>query len=152
MELEFRVEERAEQPAVSMRTQVPMSELPAFFERAFPAIMGHITAAGQHPAGPPFALYRNQDMDNFDIEAAFPVAEPMAVEGELQAIVVPGGKVCTTILTGPYDGLPQAWEALTNYATSEGLESHTWGYEIYLNDPGSVPPEEIQTQLVLPLV
>ncbi len=113
--------------------------------------MKHIAATGQHPSGPPYALYRNQDMNDFDVEAGFPVAEPIEGSGEVQASEIPASKVCTTVLTGPYDQLPQAWEAITEHLASQAIESQTWGYEIYLNDPTTVPPNEIQTQIVLPL-
>jgi len=113
--------------------------------------MAHVGRAGQHPSVPPFALYHNQDISNFDIEAGFPVSEAIEGDGEVQASEIPGGKVCTTVLTGPYDQLPQAWEAITAHLASEGIESETWGYEIYMNDPTTVSPDEIQTQIVLPI-
>lgn len=151
MQLDFQVEERPAQPAVSMRTQTPISELPSFFDRAFPGIYNHITEAGQHPAGPPLAIYHNQDMENLDIEACFPVEAPLEVDGELRAIEVPGGTFCTAVLHGSYEQLPEAWAAMMAHAAEEGLEAQDWVYEIYLNDPSTVAADEIQTQLVLPL-
>ena len=151
MAFEFKIEERPAQAAVTIRTRTSMEGLPAFFEQAFGKVYGHISQAGQHPSGPAFALYHTQDPSNFDLEAGFPVVAPVAGNGEVQASEIPGGKVCTTLLVGPYERLPEAWEALTAHAASEGLESQSWGYEIYISDPTTVPPEEIQTEVVLPL-
>ena len=148
---EFQIEDRPAQMTVTLRSRSAASELPAFFERAFGSVMAHIGKAGQHPSGPPFALYHNQDMNDFDLEAGFPVDEPIEGDGEVQASEIPGGRFCTTVLTGPYDQLPQAWEAITAHLANEKSESETWGYEIYLNDPTTLPPDEIQTQIVLPL-
>jgi effector-binding domain-containing protein len=135
MAFEFKIEERPAQPAVTIRTRTSMEGLPAFFDRAFGEVHGHISQAGQHPSGPAFALYHTQDPSDFDLEAGFPVAAPVAGNGDVKASEIPGGKVCTTLLVGPY----------------EGLESDTWGYEVYISDPTTVAPEEIQTQIVLPL-
>lgn len=151
MAFEFKIEERPAQPAVTIRTRTSMEGLPAFFDRAFGEVYGHISQAGQHPSGPAFALYHTQDPSDFDLEAGFPVAAPVAGNGDVKASEIPGGKVCTTLLVGPYDQLPEAWQAITDHVAAEGLESDTWGYEVYISDPTTVAPEEIQTQIVLPL-
>lgn len=151
MAFEFQIEERATQHAVTMRTQVSIEGLPAFFDQAFGRVIGHIAQAGQAPTGPAFALYHTQDPTNFDLEAGFPVAEPIAGNGEILASEIPGGKVCVTMLVGPYERLPEAWEALAAYADAEGLEPDTWCYEVYISDPTTVPPDQRQTQLVMPI-
>ena len=151
MSYEFQIQQRDAQPAVTIRGNASMEELPAFFERAFGSTMAHIGQAGQHPSGPPFAIYRSQDPTNFDVEAGFPVATPVEGNGAVQASEIPACRACTTILRGPYEQLPEAWEAISRHTQQRGLESETWGYEIYLNDPMSVPADEIKTELVLPL-
>ena len=149
---EVKIEERASQPTVTVRTQTSIEGAPAFFELAFGKVSAYISEAGQQPTGPAFALLHTLDPSSLDLEAGFPVAAPIAGDGDVEASEIPGGKVCTTLLVGPYERLPEAWEALWKYATEQGLEADTWGYEVFITDPTTVEPEEIQTQVVLPLV
>lgn len=151
MTFEFKFEDRAAQPALTIREETSMAQLPAFFERAFGGVMGHLAKTGQDAAGPPFALYHTQDMNLFDVEAGFPLAKPAESSGHFIASMIPGGRACTTVLNGPYDKLPEAWDAITAHMKEQGLESESYGIEFYLNDPTTVPPEEIQTLIVLPV-
>lgn len=151
MQLEFQIEERQAQPTLAMRTQIPVSELPAFFDKTFGSIMQRLGEIGQHPSGAPFAIYRNMDMDNLDIEAGFPLAEAVEGKGELIAGELPAGKYCTTVAVGPYDNLPAAWSALMQHVEAEGHTTGSFVFEVYVSDPTTVAPEEIQTQLFVPL-
>ena len=54
---EIRIREHAEQPTAVLREQVPMSELPEFFQRAFGAVMAAVQAQGTSVSGPPFGMY-----------------------------------------------------------------------------------------------
>ena len=49
---------------------------------------------------------------------------------------------------GPYDQIEPAYNALTKFIQDEGYESTGIAYEIYLNDPVEVKPEQLQTQIL----
>ncbi|MDR6198386.1 hypothetical protein QE374_000295 [Microbacterium sp. SORGH_AS428] len=56
-----------------VRETVGLEEIPAFFSRAFGAIMQVLTAQGVHPIGPPFGKYYGMPGAVVDVEAGFPI-------------------------------------------------------------------------------
>lgn len=65
---------------------------------------------------------------------------------------VAAGKYATAIHVGSYEHLGKAWLQLRQEMAARGLQP-TGGvsYEIYLNDPMSVPAGQQQTQLLAPI-
>jgi AraC family transcriptional regulator len=65
---------------------------------------------------------------------------------------VPAGKYASTIHVGAYDGLPNAWAGLKQEVATRGMRATgAVSYELYLNDPTSVAPGELRTQLLMPV-
>ncbi len=85
--------------------------------------------------------------------AAATVPEGTPVPEGLEEMVVPAGRYACYTHVGPYEGLPGAWQRLVGEWLPESGE--TWGtgasLERYLNDPGQVPPEQLRTELRIPL-
>jgi effector-binding domain-containing protein len=44
-----------------------------------------------------------------------------------------------------------AYEELTQWISGHGYEATGTAYEFYLNEPGKVSPEQLQTRIVFPL-
>lgn len=151
MSQDFRIEERAPQPALSIRTRTNMAGLAEFFDRAYNAVLARLAELGEEPAGAPFAYYHNLDFNDLDIEAGFPVSRALDASGEVQATTLPGGRYCVGLHQGSYDALSQSWDALVNYATAQGHTPAGFAIEYYLTDPSQVAPEDNQTLLTLPL-
>jgi AraC family transcriptional regulator len=65
---------------------------------------------------------------------------------------VPAGKYATTIHTGSYEHLGKAWAALREAIARQGATSTgAVSYEIYLDDPMSVPAGQHRTELFAPI-
>ncbi len=105
----------------------------------------------RHPAGAPFVAYFNMDMQNLDIEIGFPVSHPLAGQGNIQPNQIFGGKLATCLYVGPYSDVGPAYDALTKFVKDKGVEATGVAYEFYLNDPQTVQPSELQTQIYFPL-
>jgi effector-binding domain-containing protein len=143
-----------EQPALdvlSVRSRVPVQELPQFFSRVYGAIGQYIGELGEQPEGGVFALYHNLDMQNMDVEAGFTVSKPLPGKGEIQPGTVPGGTYAICHYTGPYDQMDPAYDFLKEYAHDRGYKVGEIIYEWYLNGP-DVPPQELQTDIAFPAV
>ena len=95
--------------------------------------------------------YYNMDMQDLDIEIGFPVSRVLPDKAEVQTSEIPAGKHATCLYTGPYEGLPPAYEALTAWIQAHGYEPTGVAYEHYLNDPATTLPEALQTQIAFPL-
>lgn len=66
---------------------------------------------------------------------------------------LPGGKTAVLTCKGPYSGISPAYDTLFgNWLPQSGEEpGDTPCFEIYLNNPREVPPEELLTEICLPL-
>ena len=151
MSYECKIEERAAQPAMSIRTRTPVDKLPEVMGPAYGQIMAYLGEQGAYPAGRPYTAYYNMDMQDLDVEIGMPVAQPLPGAGDVQASEIPAGNAATTIHTGPYKDLGKAYDALQSFMDEQGVEGTGAAYEFYLNDPGEVPHSELQTLIVLPL-
>ncbi|MBN1317230.1 MAG: GyrI-like domain-containing protein [Anaerolineales bacterium] len=152
MSYECQVEELVPQSALSIRTRTPVQELPQVLGQAYGAIFQYLGEIGQQPAGPPFAVYYNMDMNDLDIEIGFPVAGEPAGRENIQSSKTVGGKAATYIHKGPYSAVEPAYNMLTAWIEQMGLEPTGVAVERYLNDPDVTPPEDLLTQIIYPLM
>ena len=144
------IKDQPERPTLSVRTRAAVQDLPQLFGQTYGALMQYMSEMGAQPAGEPFAAYYNMDMQNLDVEIGFPVAKPLPDRGNIKSGVLPAGKYATTMNIGPYDTVSSAYEALTQYVKENGYEPTGVAYEFYFSGP-ETPPEEIRTQIALPL-
>ena len=145
------LKEQPAQPTLALRTRASVEQLGRVLGEAHGAIDRHMGELEEPCAGPPYAAYYNEDMQDLDIEIGFPVARELPGRGQIQAGEIPGGQVATCLHTGSYSDIEPAYQALGRWMAENGYEPTDVAYEIYLNDPKEVPPEELQTQIVFPL-
>lgn len=136
---------------LSIRTTVPMQDLPQTIGQAYGAIMQYLAQLGENPGGEPFVAYYNLDMQNLDVEMGFPVTKALAGSGPIQAGRLPECKVAVCVFTGPYQEMAPAYDELTAFIQAQGYEPSGMTYEYYLNSPDEVPTSELQTRIVFPL-
>jgi len=148
MPFECQIKHQEQQPTLIVRTRTPVSELPSTLGAAYGAVMGYMAQMGEQPTGAPFVAYHNMDMQDLDVEIGFVVARELPGRGDIQASEIPGGKVATCLYVGPYEEIEQPYNALGQWMGQHGYEASGVAYEMYLNDPGETPPEELQTQIV----
>ena len=87
-------------------------------------------------------------MQNLDVEIGIPVSKKLPVTDDMKVSEIPAGKYASCIYTGPYDKIAPAYTALTQWAEENGYEPSGIAYELYLDDPGVIPPEELKTQIL----
>ena len=142
----------AGQPVAVVRENVRMDALPAFFDRAFGAVMAALQAQGAGPAGPPFALYRGMPTETVDVEAGFPIAGRFTDTGGVVPAELPETDAFEAIHTGPYDTLPATYDAIRQRIEADGGAPADLMWEYYLSDPREQPdPATWQTRVVWPV-
>lgn len=126
---------------------------------AFEALGTWAKANLESVTGPPLALYLDPPEttapEQLRSYAALPVAQglPLDVAGEVEQIHLAGGRCAVAAHVGSYAGLGQAWLAFMAAVEVDGLHPD-WSrpcFEVYANDPGSVPEEELRTELHQPI-
>lgn len=86
-------------------------------------------------------------------DAGVTLAEGVAVPEGMEGRTIPAGKAAVVVYKGPYSGLPAVYDHLYSAwlpASEEEAADHP-SYEVYLNDPTKTPPDELLTEIVMPL-
>ncbi len=139
------------QPTHSIRTTTTLKNLPQELGKAYAAIGQYLDQLGEQPTGASYAAYFSWGGEDFEVEIGFPVSKPLPGRDEINATEIPGGKLARCLYTGPYRKIEPAYNALNEWVKEHGYESTGVAYEFYLNDPGEVPEQDLQTQIVFPL-
>ena len=143
--------ELSSQLAMSIRTRTTVQDLPQLFANGLGAIAQYLGELNEQPAGPPFAIYYNMDMQDLDVEIGFPVSITHPGRSNIQASETPSGKSAACLHVGPYSDVEPTYNALFQWIKDNGYEATGVAYEIYLNDPDETPPEKLETQIYLPV-
>jgi AraC family transcriptional regulator len=86
-------------------------------------------------------------------DACIPVSEDFIAEGDVGVQVICGGEYATTTHIGPYEKLGETYAKLMGeWLPRSGRELKSAPcFEVYLNDPGSTAPEDLLTEIHVPL-
>ena len=139
------------QPAALLREVVAMSDLPGFFGRAFGAAAQAAGVQGVRLAGPPLGVYFGMPGATVDVGAGFPTDRPVAADGGVASVTLPGGRAAQLLHHGPYDGLPASYDRLIAFLGEQRLTPGPVMWEAYLNEPDQAHPEATETLIVWPL-
>ena len=141
------------QIAAAVRGELPVSELPSFFGRAFTAVWAAVEEAGASVAGPPFGYYPSMPTDVVVVEAGFPVSTRIEPSGEVHPLELPGGRAVVTVHVGPYETMAQTYTELQQWMADQGFQPAGAAWECYLSDPQTEPdPAKWNTRIVWPVL
>lgn len=137
---------------IGIRRKVPTTELSAFYSEVFPKVMQWIAERGITPASAPMSMWCAMDMEKgiADAHAGVFVSGDVEVDGEITAGTTPGGEVLKFVHTGGYDSMGKSWMRVYGHAKELGKTPGA-GWEIYVDDPGQVPAENVKTEIYLPI-
>ena len=137
-----------EQPTAVVRGRVPLSELPAFFDRSFGTLDDWLGRHGIEPSGPAFARYAAPPSEAADLEVGFPVRSAIKTDGSVEPSTLPAGTAARAVHAGAYDGLGDAWGALAQWIAAEGRAPGAALWEVYLTEPTpDMDPADLRTEL-----
>ncbi len=85
------------------------------------------------------------------VEVAWPVSEPVKGTAEIPTYILPGGRMAHVIHKGPYEACEPTYLALFAWIEKRDLTICGPVREMYPNDPRTVPPEEIITDIYVPV-
>lgn len=85
------------------------------------------------------------------VEVVWPVTGKVSGSGEIKVYSLPGGKMVRTVHKGPYDTCEPTYLALFSWIEQHHLKISGPIREIYPNDPREVKPEEIMTEILVPV-
>jgi len=152
MDYEISVRDVPSQWIVSVRRQMTVPELPAFFGEAYGRIFTRLADLDVEAVAPPFAIYHQFGPGEVDAEAGVPVGRRVSATAPLKVRKLAATTVARTVHVGPYEELGQAYEALTDWIADHGRQAAGPVRERYLNGPGEdVPPTAYMTEIEMPI-
>jgi hypothetical protein len=96
-----------EQPAAVRRATLPADQVGPWLADTYARVAAYLQRAGVPMSGPPYARYvfREHEME---VEAGFPVANPILGDGQIEPSPLPAGPAAVTTHYVPYEALEEA--------------------------------------------
>ena len=145
------IKEIPEQTALVAHRRAAMDGLGDVLGEAFGAIMAQAQSGGAQFAGPPFCLYPGEMGAEIDVDVCMPVAPGAAGGAGVDVETIPGGTAATTLHHGSYSTIGETYAGLQAWMQANGRAPAGPPREVYLNDPASVPADELLTEIVWPV-
>jgi effector-binding domain-containing protein len=104
--------------------------------------------------GPFITVYHDQDYkeEGADIEVAITIAGRVVVDdSSVEVKNLKPRKVVSLIHKGPYDTIADGYKAILSYVQENDYEIAGPMMDLYLNDPNSVEPEDLMTEIQIPI-
>ncbi|MEO1250949.1 MAG: GyrI-like domain-containing protein [Pseudomonadota bacterium] len=116
----------------------------------FGEVFGFTQEKGVKPLSMPSSIYLEMPAgDKMAFRAAVFVSADDAAraEGAVKAASISAGDVAAATHVGPYANLSQSHKAVWDYADQNGFAKAMPVWEIYVDDPTSVPEPELRTEI-----
>ncbi len=144
--------ERSAQPALTIRTRVSLVALATTIGESLLAVSQYAREKRYIPIGPSFVVYHSFDGQEQDIEIGIPFAPGIEGKDNIKVNEIPRGKSATYRHVGSYEKLRQVHVALEQWLNTNGHAISGETYEFYLNDPRTTAPENLETEIMYPLL
>jgi effector-binding domain-containing protein len=117
--------------------------------------MGAFFGQGLMPQGSFFAMYLNAPAEVKEEELQWRLGFPLAADAQVAAPLQKGecraAKVAVTIHAGPYDKVSGSYAKVFAFIADQGFQPAGPCIEKYLNNPMQVKPEELRTEINVPV-
>jgi len=116
---------------------------------AFGEVFGFVGQNGLTPLAMPMSVYIGMDPKILRFHGGVIVSPEDAAKasGNVKVGALPAGETITTIHIGPYDDLSETHKAMWAHIAENGLEVAMPIWEIYVDDPETVAPEALRTEV-----
>jgi effector-binding domain-containing protein len=137
-----------------VRMHTALSTIKTDVGQGFSKIMQGIGEKRYVPAGPPMLVYHDvvDEESDGEVEVCIPVQTTFASGDDFQCHQLEADQVATTVHHGPYEELSSAYHSMLAWIGESAYELAGSPREIYLNDPRTVSPDQLQTKLEFPVV
>lgn len=138
----------AAKPCVVISGKMKMADLPKFLGEAYGKLYPYVMS--QSHAEECFARYPSWEGEEFEVEAGVVSKEPLPDKDPIRHSRLGGHQALYALHIGPYEKVGSVYEAIQAKMKELDLKPAGAPYEIYLNDPAHVLPEELKTEIYWP--
>ncbi|MET0545403.1 MAG: GyrI-like domain-containing protein [Caulobacterales bacterium] len=120
---------------------------------AYAKITAYLEGRGIQMAGAPMMITTKIANNRVQFDAGIPVANegPYDPGTGVRTILRPAFKAVKVVNVGPYESLDAAYSRLDAYVAANGLEPVGQPWESYIDDPTLTPPEQLRTEVFVPV-
>lgn len=120
---------------------------------ALRTVHGYLDKHGLKPDGDAMMIYTGADDTRFEYKAAVPVTGPLdnPPKGDLAIGPAPAGKAYKFVHRGPYEGMENLYEAITNFLDEKNIDPGDFFIERYVTDPRTTPEENLVIEVIFPV-
>lgn len=145
--------------AVEGTTSLDPSAISQALADAYGRIGNFMQANGLQQSAAKLAITRFYDESGWGFEAAVPYKGSDEARAKAKGASDAGVKVAQTYAgtvvkathVGAYAGLPDTYRQLEDYVAANKLEPNGQSWEQYVTDPQSTPPEQLRTDVFMPV-
>jgi AraC family transcriptional regulator len=124
-------------------------------EKEINGFMGEFFKQGLTPNGPFLGIYYNNPREvkeeELKWEIGFPVTDDADVKAPLNKKEFKSLKAVVCLHIGPYENLDKSYDKILKYIEVNGYKVVWPVYDKYLNNPQMVKPEELKTEITVPI-
>lgn len=152
MNYSIRIKDVTPQQLVLARRRCAGAEWGALLEDLLRTVWARLNRYESVTVGPAMARIHELEANQVEVEAGFPVAEPIQIEPPFEIGHLGAGRAATTLHEGPYERLFDAAAALDDWVAGERIDVENAPWFIFWVDPDqAAQPGELRTELVLPI-
>ncbi len=120
---------------------------------AYAKITAYLEGRGIQMAGAPMMITTSIANNRVNFDAGIPVATEGAYDPGtgVRIVLRPGIKAVKAVNVGPYESLDATYSRLDAYVAANGLEPVGQAWESYIDDPTLTSPEELHTEVFVPI-
>ncbi len=120
---------------------------------AYAKITAYLEARGIQMAGAPMMITTKIENNRVHFDAGIPVAAegPYDPGTGVRIVARPAIKAVKVVNTGPYESLDAAYSRLDAYVAANGLEPNGGPWESYVDDPTLTAPDQLRTEIFVPV-
>lgn len=153
MSYTIRIKDVTSQRIILARRRCSGAEWGAVLEDLLRGVWTRLNQLESVTVGPAMARIRELGGAALEVEAGFPIVEPVQIEAPFEVGQLAPGRAATTLHEGPYERLFDAAAALDEWVAVEKLAVEAAPWFIFWVDPDEAEtPAALRTELVLPLL
>lgn len=88
----MKIKKRKAKKTLATKATCSVKEISTVLGEKYGKVMEVMKQKKTYPAGAPFVIYHNDNMDALELEVGFPVAKEVEGEGDVFAGILPGGE------------------------------------------------------------
>lgn len=157
-ELDVTMEVREQQPKKVIYIRLTGAYMALSYCEAWKKLYAYVSEEKINPGSLEYICIYHDDPKvtepkNLRTDVCFTVPVAVQPKGEIGVKEIPGGKYLVFRYKGPYSNLGAVYDTIYGHWIPEGgyVISNARGYEVYLNSPENTPPEELLTEICVPV-